>query len=303
MQSTLSHTRLYFLFAAIILIWGLSWPISKIGVGYIPPLWFAAARLTIGSISIFAFLLIKKQLVMPKLKDLPLIISLGLLQMGIFLALVNVGLYYTGAGHAAIIVYSTPLWVTPVAVLFFGEQLRPLKLMGLLLGLMGIFFLINPWELDWHNKQVVLGNSLLLLASICWASAMLITRYATWHNSALNLVPWQLLVGAVPVIIAALYLEPNPKIAWDFSLIAILLYIGILVTALGYWGTLIISKTLPVMTTSLCFLAAPVIGLLSSTYFLKEPLSYTLVCAMIFIIMGLICIALSNHKTFKKLKR
>ena len=132
---------------------------------------------------------------------------------------------------------------------------------------------------------------------------MLITRYATWHNSALNLVPWQLLVGAVPVIIAALYLEPNPKIAWDFSLIGILLYIGILVTALGYWGTLIISKTLPVMTTSLCFLAAPVIGLLSSSYVLKESLSYTLVCAMIFIIMGLICIALSNYKSFRKLKR
>ncbi|MDF2866940.1 MAG: yijE [Gammaproteobacteria bacterium] len=300
MQAAISHTRLYLLFALIILIWGLSWPVSKIGVSYIPPLWFATARLVIGSLFIFGFLLIRKRLVLPKRKDLPLIISLGLLQMGIFMALVNVGLYYTGVGHAAIIVYSTPLWVTPAAVLCFGERLSPLKLIGLLLGVAGIFFLFNPWEFDWHNKQVILGSSLLLLASICWASAMLISRYATWHNSALNLLPWQLLVGAIPVIIAALYLEPNPQIEWHLSIIAILFYIGVLVTALGYWGTLLISKTLPVMTTSLCFLAAPVIGLISSTYFLQEPLSYALVCAMILIIAGLICIALSNNLAFKK---
>jgi drug/metabolite transporter (DMT)-like permease len=300
MQPVISNTRLYFLFAFIILIWGLSWPVSKIGVSYIPPLWFATARLAIGSLCIFLFLFIAKKLALPKRKDLPLILSLGLLQMGIFLALVNVGLYYTGVGHAAIIVYSTPLWVTPVAVLFFKEHLSPLKFIGLALGLVGMFCLFNPWEFAWHDKKVILGSSLLLLAAMCWAGAMLISRYATWHNSALNLIPWQLLVGTIPVLIAAICLEPHPHIEWHLSLIAILFYIGVLVTALGYWGTLLISKTLPVVTTSLCFLAAPVIGLISSAYFLQEPLTSALIGAMVFIISGLICIALSNNQKPKR---
>lgn len=300
MPQSQPQPRLYLLFAFIILIWGISWPVSKVGVHYISPIWFVAARLTIGTICMFLLCLVTKKLVLPTRKDLPMIIWIGLLQIGIFLILVNVGLYYTGVGHAAIIVYSTPLWVTPTAILFFGEQLQPLKLIGLLLGIAGMVILFNPWEFDWHNKHVLLGNILLVLASFCWASAMLISRYCTWHNSALALIPWQLLVGTVPTIVIASLLEPHPNIEWHTSIITILFYLGVLVTALGYWGTMLISKSLPVMTTSLCFLATPVLGILTSAWYLGEPLTADLIEAMVLIILGLACIALSNTAKFNK---
>lgn len=300
MQSATSSKSLYFLFALIVLLWGFSWPASKLGVAYMPPIWFAAGRLAIGTICMFAFLLASGKFVVPKRKDLPLIITIGILQMGLFMALMSVGLYYSGAGRAAIIVYSTPLWVVPIAILFFGEQVRPLKLIGLLLGLVGMFTLLNPWQLDWHNKNLILGNALLLLASISWAGAMLIARYATWHNSALALIPWQLLVGTIPVILVALYFEPHPHIEWHWDLLAIMFYIGVLVTAVGYWGTMLISKSLPVVTTSLCFLATPIIGLLSSAWFLHEPISSDLIIAMTLIILGLVCVALSGRRKIKK---
>jgi len=303
MQTPISQLRLYILFAAIIIIWGLSWPVSKLGVQYMPPVWFAAARLIIGTVCMFVILAFCKKLKLPSRQDLPLIFWIGLLQIGLFLLFVNVGLYYTGVGHAAIIVYSTPLWVTPIAVLFYGEQLSPLKLLGLLLGLGGMFMLFNPWALDWHNKNVLLGNGLLLLASICWAVAMLISRYSTWHSSALALIPWQLLVGTLPTVLLAWIIDPHPQIEWHISMIAILFYIGVLVTALGYWGTMLISKSLPVMTTSLCFLAAPVLGLLSSAWFLHEPLTFELIAAMSLIITGLICIALSNTKSIRRARK
>ncbi len=293
--------RLYSLFASIIIIWGFSWPISKLGVSYMPAIWFAAFRLLIATFCIFGFLTVRRKLTLPAKRDLPLILSIGLLQMGIFMALTNVGLSYTGVGHAAIIVYSTPLWVAPIAIIFFGEQIRPLKLLGLLLGLAGIFTLFNPWRFDWHNAQVLIGNGLLLLASASWAIAMIISRYTTWHNSALALLPWQLLVGTIPIVSIAALTHPHPHIQWSWELIAIMLYIGVLVTALGYWGTVLITKTLPVTTTSLCFLLAPVLGLLSSTWFLGEPLTMDLITAMTLIIIGLICIAISNKS--KKLEK
>lgn len=301
MQSNVSHTRLYLLFAFIIVIWGLSWPVSKVGVHYIPPIWFAAARLVIGTFSMFLLLLATKKLKLPARKDWLLIIWTGLLQIGIFLILVSVGLYYTGVGHAAIIVYSTPLWVTPAAILMFGEQMRPLKLIGLLLGALGIFVLFSPWNLNWHDKHIVLGNGLLLSASICWAIAILISRYANWHSSALTLIPWQLLVGTLPAILAALLFEPHPHIEWHLSLIGILFYIGVLVTAVGYWGTMLITRSLPIMTTSLCFLATPIIGLLSSVWFLGEPLTRDLIIAMSLIILGLIAVAISNVRKIEKI--
>jgi drug/metabolite transporter (DMT)-like permease len=300
MQTTTPPKRLYFLFAVIILIWGFSWPVSKLGVSYMPPIWFAASRLIIATVCIFCILALARKLVIPSRRDLPLILSIGLLQMGIFMALTNVGLAYTGVGHAAIIVYSTPLWVTPVAIFFFGEQIKPLKFIGLLMGFAGMFTLFSPWQFDWHNSHVLLGSGLLIMASACWASAMIISRYTTWHSSSLALLPWQLVVGTIPVTILALFLHPHPHIEWHLSLIAIMFYIGVLVTALGYWGTILITKTLPIMTTSLCFLLAPILGLLSSAWFLGEPLTINVLSAMALIIMGLICIALSN--TGPKLK-
>lgn len=301
MQSNISNTRLYLLFAFIIIIWGLSWPISKIGVHYISPIWFTTARLVVGTLSMFLLLLASNKLTLPSRKDLPLILWLGLLQIGLFLILVNVGLYYTGVGRAAIIVYSTPLWVTPAAIFIFGEQMRPLKLIGLLLGILGIFMLFSPWSFNWHDKQVVLGNGLLIGASMCWAIAILISRYSTWHSSALSLIPWQLLVGTIPALLAAFIFEPHPHIEWHFSLIGILFYIGVLVTALGYWGTMLITRSLPIMTTSLCFLGAPVIGLLSSACFLGEPLTLDLIIAMSLIILGLIAVAISNVRKIEKI--
>lgn len=291
-----SLVPIYLILVAIILIWGFSWPISKIGLQYIPPMWFTAFRILIGTICMFFIVILMKKFTLPTRRAIPLIAVMGLIQIATFMTLINLGLQYVDAGRSAILAYTTPLWVIPLAVFFFDERTSWQKWLGFLLGLTGILILFTPWEVDWKNHAELFGNGLLLLAALSWAVCMLCARHMHWHHSPLELISWQLLLANVPVWIMALLLEPHPAIILNWSLIFCLLYLGIFATALAYLGTMIVSKELPSVTISLCFLAVPITGLISSAYMLNEVITLSIFTAMIFILGGIVCVALSKSK-------
>lgn len=285
-----SHLSIYLLFIVLIIAWGIGWPVIKTSISYCPPCWFVSFRFIVALIAVTIYLLITNQLRMPKLKDIPLLCSVGLLQIALYILLVNVGLKYVAPGQSAILSYSTPLIVTPIACIWFGEQLSPLKLIGLFLGLAGILILFSPWAINWHDHNMLLGNCLLLLAAIANAIAMLHMRFATWHSSALQLLPWQLLIAAVLTLTFAWIIDPHPTIVVNISFIGCLAYLALIATAFGYWASMQITKNLPVSTTSVCLLAVPVTSLLSSMIFLGEHLSLSLLLAFVLILGGLICV-------------
>lgn len=282
----------YSLFILVIVIWAISWPASKIGLQDMPPIWFSALRLSTGFITVFAILLFQKKIKWPSKKDIPLIMSIGLLQMASFLILLNGGLLFVDAGRSAILVYSTPFLVIPIATYFFGEKLSKAKLVGIIFGCLGFLILFNPWSFDWHNKNVVIGNALLLLAAICWAIAMIHTRYGTWHSPSIQLVPWQLLLASIFVIGAGFIVNPHPEIHWNARLLTMSLFTGILATGFAYPAIIYASKKMPVTNTSILLLGVPVLGLLISDFWLGEALTWANILAISFISIGLITVAI-----------
>ncbi len=284
------YSRIYLLLIALILVWGLSWPINKIGLQYMPPIWFSVGRLIIGTITMFTIVGLLRKHIKPQLKDLKIILVIGLLQVGLFMTLINMGLYYVDAGRAAVLVYTTPIWVVPISIFFFKEKSTFMKWAGFIFGLIGIIILFNPFAIDWHNHSAMLGNELLLLAALCWAIAILCARHMHWAHTPLELISWQLLVGAIPVVIFAFISQPHPLIIWNHSLLLSLVYNGVLATAFAYWGTVVISKELSPVTTSLSLLAIPVCGLIFSALLLHEIITKSILIAMLFILGGLMCV-------------
>lgn len=291
-----SAFRIYTLVLLLILIWGLSWPINKIGLAFIPPIWYAAYRLLIGMVSLFIIAIFGGKFIFPNGRDLPIIVVLGLLQMALFITLITIGLHYVSAGRSAMLVYTTPIWVMPLAILFFNEQLTKYKTAGFLLGMLGIVMLFSPWGTDWSNKAEILGNGLLLLAALCWAISILCARNMKWYRTPLELVPWQLLLGTFLVFMAAHFTYPTPSIDWNPTLIFSLLFTGMLGAAFGYWGSIVVSKELPSITVSLCYLAIPVASLLFSALILHEPITPIISLAMLFILLGIACVAIGNRR-------
>lgn len=290
---------IYFLLILLVLVWALSWPIAKIALLNMDPLWFAEFRMLIGCVAMFIFVLLQGKLTKPNRQDYKLIMGIGILQMGIFIIAISLGLKYVAAGRSAMLVYTTPLWVTPLAVCFFGEKLNFLKSVGLILGIMGLATLFQPNSFNWHNPHVLYGNFFLLLAALSWSIAILLTRYSVWHKTPLELISWQLLIAVVLILPCALIFEPHPNIHWNMSLIMALLYNGLFATAFGYWGAITISKSLPAINSSLAFLLIPVFGLFCSNLILNEQISVTMMLAMCAIISGLACMIMSQKPLVK----
>ena len=106
---------------------GLLWPLARIGVHEMPPLWFGFVRLLSASLFLFVLLALFRKLRLPSRQDVPIIIALGALMMGAFISLSHVGMVTVGTGRAALLGYSTPLWVTPIAIIFLRERLDVLN--------------------------------------------------------------------------------------------------------------------------------------------------------------------------------
>jgi drug/metabolite transporter (DMT)-like permease len=284
----------YGLLLLIVLLWGANWPIMKVGLTHITPLWFATARMLLGAASLFVFLAATGRFAWPTRQDWPVILSVGLLQMALFQPLVNFGLHDVAAGRASVLVYTTPLWVVPGAVLFLGEKVNRLKLLGLGLGLAGIAVLFNPAGLDWSRRAVVTGSLLLMLASMLWSVAILHIRGHRWHLSPLQLTPWQLLLAGLVLLPFALVVEGDADIDWSPTLLAVLLYNGPIATGFCFWAATAMTRALPAVTSSLSFLGVPVMGVVLSTLSLGEPLDLSLVLGFGLILCGVVLVNLAD---------
>ncbi|HIE68884.1 MAG TPA: glycosyltransferase, partial [Planctomycetes bacterium] len=118
---TVTTGRAFTLLGAVVVLWGANWPIMKVGLESISPLWFGGLRMVIGAAVLFALLAVIGRFRLPPRQDWPVVLSVGLLHMTFTTALMYIGLTYVEAGRAALLSYTTPLWVAPLAVPLLGE--------------------------------------------------------------------------------------------------------------------------------------------------------------------------------------
>jgi drug/metabolite transporter (DMT)-like permease len=292
----LSRRKAYLVLAVLVLFWGLNWPVMKIAVQLMPPLWFVFARLSLGAALLFLVLVATDKMRWPDRRDLPVIISVGVFQMALYMGLIALGLSYLPAGRSAVLAYTTPLWVVPAAIFLFGEKARPLKLLGIGCGLAGLTCLFGPGQIDWSNSRQLLGNALLLLSAASWAIAILHTRRHRWRLSPLQLAPYQM---ALPLPLLALWAwlqEGPPTFSWPIELFYILLYNGPLATGFAFWASVSLQRALPSTTISLSYLAVPAWGVVASSLWLGEPITAGLIAGGALILAGVAAMALSDRR-------
>jgi drug/metabolite transporter (DMT)-like permease len=281
------------LLAAIAVAWGTSWPVIKAILQDLPPMWTTGLRSTIGTAILFAISACRGTVALPQRGDVPVVLNIALLHMVAFTGLISVGLQFVPAGRSIVLGYTTPLWVTAGARLFLGETLTPSRMIGLVVGLSGLFFLFDPSTFDWSNHNAVVGNALVLLAALCWAASILHVRAHKWVSTPFQLVPWQTLLATCILMLLALTLEGVPHIEWNARLVVLLLYGGAVGIALPYWAMQTVNRGLPAITTALGLLAVPIVGVACSSIALGEPLTFALLAATVLIIGG-IAIGLSD---------
>ena len=284
----MSKKQALILFVFLIVIWGVNWPVTKMIVLQMPPLWSGVVRYIFGIVVLFAVQCLTRQFIIPSRHDLPVVICMGLINMTIFTVVMVIGLQLVSVGRSAVLSYTTPLWVAPAAWLFLRESMSVRRIFGVLLGLSGVVILFNPLVLDWSDRNALIGNGMMLGMALLWSASILIVRGHKWAATPFQLTFWQMLLALFLLTIAAFIVEGPPDFTLNIQLVLLLLYAGVLATSLAFWMLATINKNLPATTTSLGLLATPVVGIVSALIMLGEPLDLSLVIAGGLIILGII---------------
>jgi drug/metabolite transporter (DMT)-like permease len=287
MANGLSTRNAAVLLGGVVLAWGTNWPVTKLIVHDVTPLWATAIRCMIAAATLAPMLWAQGAFIVPKRGDLPVVFCTSILHLAAFSALVAAGLQFVPAGRAIVLGYTTPIWVAIGAAMLLSEPITRYRALGIVFGLAGLAVIFNPQTLGWSDRQALFGSGLILLAAFCWAGNIVYVRAHQWISTPFQLVFWQVLLAAVLLSLIAGIAEGPPHIAWTGRLATLMLYSGIVCTAFANWAMTMVNRSLPAVTTSLCLLATPLLGILSATAILNEPLEPSLFLAMALIIGGI----------------
>jgi drug/metabolite transporter (DMT)-like permease len=232
----LSPRRALGLLAIVVLAWGTNWPVTKLIVRDVSPLWSTAMRSWIAALALAPLLWAQNSFVIPRRGDLPVVFCTALLHMVAFSALVATGLQFVPAGRAIVLGYTTPIWVAFGARIFLAEHVTKWRAIGIAFGLAGLAVIFNPGSLDWGDRNALLGGGLIIIAAFCWAANIVYIRAHKWISSPFQLVFWQVLLAGCVLSTIAFLKEGVPHIVWSLRLAGLLLYTGLVCTALAYWA-------------------------------------------------------------------
>jgi drug/metabolite transporter (DMT)-like permease len=295
-EPRVAHRAAWLQLGAAVLLFGLTWPVMKIGLEAGTPVWLAAGRATLSATTSFLMLAFLGRLRWPPRAEWPVILSVGTLQLTAFFALANLGVQSVPAGRSGVLAYTTMLWMVPLSLLV-GERVGWRAIAGVALGVAGVVTLADPAKFDWHNHQTVMGHIYLLLAGFAWALAMLHTRRHKWHTSPLDVLPWQMSVATVLLWILSFIAEPHGHLdPGKWQLWTALLYIGAFAGPIGTWAAVSVTRALPPITSSLGMLGVPLIGIISAVTLLGEPITVPLMLGTALVIAGIAIVILDRTR-------
>ncbi len=250
---------------ATILVWGYSWVVMKQALDYAGPLQFAALRYLLGAASLFvAMAVLRVPLRPPPLAAAALI---GLCQTTVFQGLAHSAMLTGGAGQVALLSYTMPFWTILLAWPLLHERPQPRHWLGVAVAALGLLCIIEPWQGlgTWLSTLLAIGGG------IGWAAgAVLSKRLFQRHPcSPLNLTAWQMLLGALPLGLLALWV-PARTIDWSPTFIALLAYAVLLASGLAWWLWSLVLQRLSATVASISSLGVPVVGVLLAWIILGE---------------------------------
>jgi len=216
-------------------IWGFAFVAQRVGMEYLGPFTFNAARFTLGSLSLLPLLFISRderpasENIHPR-PGLKLVVFGGfsagfMLFMG--MSLQQAGLVYTTAGKAGFIT-SLYVVIVPFLGLFWKQSTNPGIWIGAVLAAFGLYFLSVT-----ERFSVEFGDLLEFFCAFFWAGQVLIIGWLSPKIPSVKLAFTQFVVCAVLSFMVAVVFE---NISWNALIQATgpILYGGILSSGVAF---------------------------------------------------------------------
>jgi drug/metabolite transporter (DMT)-like permease len=257
--------------AMLWLVWGTSWPAMRTVFLEMPVWQFRAITCFAGGAALLAIAKFTGGARLARGDWLPLALA-SAFNMTVWHVTSGYGLTMIGAGHAAVVCYTLPVWTALLSTVFLKEKLTPRVLAGLVLGMGGVGVLAS------HDFRALgsdpLGLAFVLGAAVSWAIGTILIKRRAWSAGMNALAGWQLLMAAVPIGIIALATERFTLHRASDAAIFSGVYILVFGVILGYALWFKIVSLFPATIASIGSLVTPVLGMASSAAFLNEPIGW-----------------------------
>lgn len=270
----------------ISLVWGYSWILNKLALAATGPFTFSAYRTLIAATClVLAMVLSRRPLRPTRWREM---LRLGLIQTTGFVGLSMWALVEGSVGRTSILVFTMPFWMVALAWPLLGERIAGWQWLALGLALLGLTLLIRPWD----PQGSALSKCLAVAAGAAWAVGSIEVKRMQRRAplDLLALTTWQMVFGAFPLLlIAGLVGEPSP--VWTAQLVAILVFLAVVATAICWFLWLYALRHLSTGAASMGMLAVPIVAILSAHWQLDEHTSHTELAGMTCIAVALLVLS------------
>lgn len=271
---------------ALTLMWGVNWPMMKLSLQEMSPLFFRASTMLLGAGWLFFYVARKGERMWPAGREWGAIALLGLPNVLGWHTLSIFGVQELASGRAAILGFTMPIFTVLLGALFFGERITPRVRVAVVCAALAIGLLL------WHELARLSGRpqgiGWMLGAAVCWALGTLMFRRARLTLSPLVVTVWMLLLGSLAVWALAFAFEPLPQPSgfslpmWTSLAYGVLINYGF--AQLIWFG---MARELPPATSAMSIMAIPLVGTLSATLIVGEVPHWQDWLAMGFVMMAI----------------
>lgn len=294
MMNKLMRSNLFVVATALFCcaLWGISTPIVKIGYTYIDAthvpsllLWVGLEFVAAGFLTVAAYSIISKKLVLPKKESVKGIAVISLLQTVLQYSLLYTGLLYTSSVKGAILKSTDVFFVALLASLVFKlEKLTAKKLVACVIGFAGIIVMnLDGLSLDFN----LLGDGLVLLGILSYSFSAIMTKLFTQKEDPIILCGYQMALGGAVIVPVGIILGGKIDL---LGILPVFLCLS-MIYAVSYSLWTVLLKHRPASGITVYSFMTPVFGVLFSSLLLREDsgvATANLIIALILVCLGIL---------------
>jgi drug/metabolite transporter (DMT)-like permease len=261
------------LLVLLTLVWGINWPIMKVGITAYEPLSFRVLSMWIGLPVLAGVLWWRKAPFRVAREHWGELAWLAVTNMLCWHTLAILALQSLSSGRAAILGYTMPVFSAIVGSVWFGQRLPLRAWGGVAAAALGVLLLL------WHEfirlSGAPLAVGMMLVAAAVWALGTQQMRRTTLPYNTLTMAFWMTVLATLWMSVVAWLFEreawgvtPGPAV-W-----AAIVYnaLGVFVFAQTAW--LVLARGLPPIASTLSVMMIPVLGVFSGAWMLGEVLHW-----------------------------
>ena len=284
----MSRLRVPALLVGLSLLWGVSFPAISIGLGYLPPLLFAAFRYDVAAILLLGYAVVTAggRGWVPTGRNNVAAIAAG----GVFLVAGN-GLLFVGqqtvpSGIAAILQALVPIVTALWALVLLGERLSAVGTLGVVVGFVGIGLIVRPDPGNLTGSDT-LGRLLVVGQVVSVSLGGVLIQRARPSMERVAMTGWAMLVGGV--VLHALSFaagEPAPTALVDPIAIGTVVYLGVFSTAIAFVIYFTVLSERGAFEVSLVTYLVPIVATVAGVFLLGESIGPLSVLGFAIVFVG-----------------